>query len=160
MTPCQEELARLVAAAKPVPFWLDRPDAPAPREPLRGDLACDLAVIGGGFSGLWAALLAKEANPGRSVVLIEGRRVGWAASGRNGCFCEASLTHGAANGRQRFPAEFGTLQRLGAENLDAIEAAIGKHGIDCDFERVGTIAVATPRRTGPRSWTPRRCGPR
>ena len=70
----REELTRLVMAAKPAPFWLDRPDAPAAREPLRGDLACDLAVIGGGFSGLWTALLAKEANPGRSVVLIEGNR--------------------------------------------------------------------------------------
>ena len=134
-----EELTRLVMAARPAPFWLDRPDAPAPREPLRGDASCDLAVIGGGFSGLWTALLAKEANPGRSVVLIEGNRIGWAASGRNGGFCEASLTHGADNGRERFPAEFGTLQRLGAENLDAIEAAIGAYGIACDFERAGTI---------------------
>src|SRR6266536_3991415 len=139
----REELTRLVMAARPAPFWLDRPDAPATREPLRGDAACDLAVIGGGFSGLWTALLAKEANPGRSVVLIEGNRIGWAASGRNGGFCEASLTHGADNGRERFPAEFGTLQRLGAENLDAIEAATGKHGIDCDFERAGAITVAT-----------------
>ncbi len=138
-----EELTRLVMAAQPAPFWLDRPDAPAAREPLRGDAACDLAVIGGGFSGLWTALLAKEANPGRSVVLIEGNRIGWAASGRNGGFCEASLTHGADNGRERFPAEFGTLQRLGAENLDAIEAAIGRYGIDCDFERAGSITVAT-----------------
>ena len=102
-------------------------------------------MVGGGFSGLWAALLAKEANPGRSVVLIEGNRIGWAASGRNGGFCEASLTHGAANGRERFAAEFGTLQRLGAENLDAIEAAIGRYGIDCDFERTG--ASPWPPRT-------------
>src|SRR6059058_5518876 len=138
-----EELTRLVRAAQSAPFWLDRPDAPAAREPLRGDAACDLAVIGGGFGGLWAALLAKEANPGRSVVLIEGNRIGWAASGRNGGFCDASLTHGAANGRERFPAEFGTLQRLGAENLDAIEAATGRYGIDCEFERTGTISVAT-----------------
>jgi glycine/D-amino acid oxidase-like deaminating enzyme len=98
-------------AAKPRPFWLDRPDAPPAREPVRGDLACDLVVIGGGFSGLWTALLAKESDPERSVVLLEGRRVGWAASGRNGGFCEASLTHGPANGRDRFPAEFATLQR-------------------------------------------------
>lgn len=139
----REELTRLVMAAQPAPFWLDRPDAPALREPLRGDAACDLAVIGGGFSGLWTALLAKEANPGRSVVLIEGNRIGWAASGRNGGFCEASLTHGADNGRERFPAEFGTLQRLGAENLDAIEAAIGRYGIDCAFGRAGAITVAT-----------------
>src|SRR6202022_4715596 len=139
----REELIRLVTAAKPAPFWLDQPGAPPARAAMCGDVACDLAVVGGGFTGLWAALLAKEANPGRSVVLIEGSRVGWAASGRNGGFCDASLTHGSANGRERFPAEFGTLQRLGAENLDAIEAALHRHGIDCDFERVGTITVAT-----------------
>jgi glycine/D-amino acid oxidase-like deaminating enzyme len=137
------DFARLVLAAEPKPFWLDRPDAPPARAPLRGEVACDLAVIGGGFSGLWTALLAKEANPERAVVLLEGRQVGWAASGRNGGFCEASLTHGTANGRERFPAEFGTLQRLGVENLDAIEASLPRHGIDCDFERTGSIAVAT-----------------
>jgi len=137
------DLARLVLAAEPKPFWLDRPDAPPARAPLRGEVACDLAVIGGGFSGLWTALLAKEANPERTVVLLEGRQVGWAASGRNGGFCEASLTHGAANGRERFPAEFGTLQRLGVENLEAIEASLSRHGIDCDFERTGSLGVAT-----------------
>jgi glycine/D-amino acid oxidase-like deaminating enzyme len=55
---------------------------------------------------LWTALLFKELYPERSVVLAEGNRVGWAASGRNGGFCDASLTHGAANGRDRFPSEF------------------------------------------------------
>ena len=137
------ELAGLVLAAEPRPFWLDRPDAPPARAPLRGEVACDLAVVGGGFSGLWTALLAKEADPERTVVLVEGRQVGWAASGRNGGFCEASLTHGPVNGRERFPAEFDTLQRLGVENLDAIEADLPRYGIDCDFERTGSIAVAT-----------------
>jgi len=138
-----EDYTRLVLAAEPKPFWLDRPGAPPPRERLRGEVACDLAVIGGGFTGLWTALLAKESDPERSVVLVEGNRVGWAASGRNGGFCDASLTHGAANGRHRFPAEFATLQKLGAENLDAIEAALDRHGIDCEFERTGAIGVAT-----------------
>jgi glycine/D-amino acid oxidase-like deaminating enzyme len=77
------------------------------------------------------------------VVLIEGNRIGWAASGRNGGFCDASLTHGTAHGRERFSAEFAALQRLGAENLDAIEAAVGRYHIDCEFERTGSIAVAT-----------------
>ena len=139
----RQELTRLVMAAKPASFWLDSRDAPAVSAPLRGEASCDLAVVGGGFGGLWAALLAKEANPGRSVVLIEGSRIGWAASGRNGGFCDASLTHGAANGRERFPAEFETLERLGTENLDAIEAATGHYGFDCEFERTGTLAVAT-----------------
>jgi glycine/D-amino acid oxidase-like deaminating enzyme len=141
--PRERDYSRLVMAAEPKPFWLDRPDAPAVRERLSGEVACDLAVIGGGFTGLWTALLFKELYPERSVVLVEGNRVGWAASGRNGGFCDASLTHGAANGRDRFPSEFDILQRLGARNLDAIQAAVDRHGIDCGFERTGTIAVAT-----------------
>jgi glycine/D-amino acid oxidase-like deaminating enzyme len=76
-------------------------------------------------------------------VLVEGRRVGWAASGRNGGFCDASLTHGAANGLARFGEEFASLERLGAENLDAIEAALETYGIDCDWERTGSVSVAT-----------------
>jgi glycine/D-amino acid oxidase-like deaminating enzyme len=139
----EEQLSRLVMAAKPRPFWLDQPGAPPARNPQRGEAAADLVVIGGGFTGLWTALLAKESEPERSVVLVEGHRVGWAASGRNGGFCDASLTHGAANGRERFPAEFATLQRLGAENLDAIQIALDRYGIDCEFERTGSIAVAT-----------------
>ena len=77
----------------------------------------DLAVVGGGFTGLWTALLARERDPARDVVLLEGRTAGWAASGRNGGFCSASLTHGLANGLDRFGAEMPLLERLGAENL-------------------------------------------
>jgi len=128
----EDRCSRLVVAAEPRSFWLDHPGAPPARASLRGEAAADLVVIGGGFTGLWTALLAKESFPERSVVLVEGNRVGWAASGRNGGFCDASLTHGAVNGRARFGDEFATLQRLGAENLDAIEAAVDRHGIDCD----------------------------
>jgi glycine/D-amino acid oxidase-like deaminating enzyme len=135
--------ARLIEAAKPAPFWLDQPDRPEVRDALPGDVSCDLAVVGGGFSGLWTALLSKELYPERSVVLLEGNQIGWAASGRNGGFCEASLTHGEANGLERFPREFHTLERLGAENLSAIEATVAKYGISCDFERTGQLAVAT-----------------
>lgn len=134
---------RTQTATAPVPYWLDRADRPAPRPPLVTSISCDLAVVGGGFSGLWTALLAKEADPERDVVLVEGGRLGWAASGRNGGFCEASLTHGEANGLARFPDEFDTLERLGMENLDAIEETLRRYGINCDFERVGSLSVAT-----------------
>lgn len=129
--------------AEPVAFWLDTPQRPAPRPPLEGSTETDLAVIGGGYTGLWTALLAKERDPGRDVVVVEGRRVGWAASGRNGGFCSASLTHGEANGRARYPDEYDTLDRLGLDNLAGIEATVQRYGIDCDFRRSGELAVAT-----------------
>ena len=69
--------------------------------------------------------------------------MGWAASGRNGGFCAASLTHGLANGLARWPDELAKLEELGARNLDAIEAAVARYSIDCDFERTGEIDVAT-----------------
>jgi len=129
--------------ARSTPFWLDQPGAPAPLPPLRGREVADLAVVGGGYTGLWTALLAKEADPGRDVVLVEGRKVAWAGSGRNGGFCSASLTHGLANGLARFPAEMPLLHRLGQANLDEIEKAVARYGIDCDFSRTGELSVAT-----------------
>ena len=132
-----------LADAAPRSFWLDSPKAPEPCPPLRGDSACDLAVVGGGFTGLWTALIARERDPGRDVVLVESRTVGHAASGRNGGFCDASLTHGLPNGVDRYPGELDTLERLGLENLDAIEATVRRHAIDCAWERTGTIDVAT-----------------
>ena len=76
-------------------------------------------------------------------VLLEGREVGWAASGRNGGFCAASLTHGLPNGLTRWPGEIHQLEELGARNLDEIETAVARHSLDCDFERTGEIDVAT-----------------
>jgi glycine/D-amino acid oxidase-like deaminating enzyme len=122
---------------------LDSPDAPEPAEPLAGNIRCDLAVVGGGYTGLWTALLAKEDDPSRDVVVLEGRTAGWAASGRNGGFCVASLTHGVENGLRRFPDDLPTLERLGRENLDAVEAAVARYDIDCDFIRPGSLDVAT-----------------
>ncbi|WP_349878917.1 FAD-dependent oxidoreductase [Micromonospora sp. HUAS YX12] len=133
---------RALADAAPVSYWLDRPVRPDPLPPLAGAHTADLLVVGGGYAGLWTALLAKEADPDRDVLLVDAGTCGWAASGRNGGFCAASLTHGLANGAERFPGEIGELERLGRENLDAIAATVAKYDIDCDFERTGELAVA------------------
>jgi glycine/D-amino acid oxidase-like deaminating enzyme len=129
--------------AEPAVFWLDSPHRPAPRDPVTEPVEADLVVVGGGFSGLWTALIAKQRDPSRSVVLLEGQEIGWAASGRNGGFCSASLTHGHDNGLARFPNEIDLLERLGAENLDAIERTVAEFSIDCDFRRAPSLAVAT-----------------
>lgn len=135
--------ARSLADARPTPFWLEDPGKPQPLGALTGDEHCDLLVVGGGYSGLWTALLAKERDPSRDVVLIEGHEIGWAASGRNGGFCAASLTHGLSNGLTRWPGEFAKLEELGNRNLDEIEAAVARYSLDCEFERTGEIDVAT-----------------
>lgn len=122
-------------------FWLDdveRPEHP----PLRGRIWADLAIVGGGYAGLWTAVRAKERDPARRVVLLEASRIGWAASGRNGGFCEASLTHGHENGASRWPDEIDRLEELGMQNLDAIEETVSRYGMRVDFERTGQMAVA------------------
>ena len=132
-----------LADASTIPYWLDSELRPEPLPPLTDDREADLLVVGGGFTGLWTALQAKERDPDRRVVLVEANTIGWAASGRNGGFCAASLTHGYDNGEAHLPEENDRLAQLGRENLDAIEAAVAKYGMDVEFERTGELDVAT-----------------
>lgn len=136
-------LADTFSQASTMPFWLDSPLKPDLTPHLSANQTADLAIVGGGFSGLWTALLAKERDPNRSVVLLEGNHVGWAASGRNGGFCSASLTHGYDNGTLHLPEENDRLYQLGLDNLDEIESAVARYGMNCEFERTGELNVAT-----------------
>ncbi|GIF66060.1 oxidoreductase [Asanoa ishikariensis] len=136
-------VGRALADAQPRVFWLDRPERPDPLPPLSGSVEADLLVVGGGYAGLWAALQAKQDDPGRDVVLVEAGTCGWAASGRNGGFCATSLTHGLANGAARFPDEISILETLGQANLDGLLATISLFDIRCDVERTGEIELAT-----------------
>src|SRR5918994_4818031 len=136
----QDLTPRALAESEPSVFWLDSPEAPAPLPPLEGETSCELAIVGGGFTGLWAALLAA---PDEDVLLLEGDRCGWGASGRNGGFLDASLTHGLENGESRWPGEMGRLVELGEENYNALRATLDARGIDAAWEENGFIDVAT-----------------
>lgn len=128
---------------QPQLYWLDEdPLEPSPHSSLIGDVTTDLCIVGAGYTGLWTALLAKEANPEREVIVVEQRETGAGASGRNGGFCSYSLTHGFMNGYSRFKDEMSIIERMGRENLDAIEATITRYGIECNFEWNGELRVA------------------
>lgn len=132
-----------LADTKLAVFWTEDVADSAARYPaLDGDQRVDDAVVGGGYAGLWTAIKLKTEHPDRRIVLLEAVQVGWAASGRNGGFCEASITHGEPNAESRWPDETGTLRRLGYENLDAIQRFIEQNELDVDFERTGQLAVA------------------
>jgi glycine/D-amino acid oxidase-like deaminating enzyme len=134
---------RALADAEPVPYWLTDPARPAASAALTQVERCDLAVVGGGYTGLWTALRAKERDPALDVVLVEADRIGGAASGRNGGFCAASLTHGLGNGLERWPGEMAVLERLGRDNLNDLEKTLPRYDIDAEFERSGSLDVAT-----------------
>lgn len=134
-------VAHALSETQPEVYWFDGLDRPT-FDSLSGQIDADLVIVGGGYTGLWAAMHAKDRNPDSRVVLLEGQKVGWAASGRNGGFCEASLTHGAENGRKRWPDEYEQLAALGEQNLHGLAEDLSRYGIDAEFESTGVLAVA------------------
>jgi glycine/D-amino acid oxidase-like deaminating enzyme len=127
--------------AEPVSYWLRGERRPAD-PPLLGAIAADVVVIGAGFTGLWTALALTETDPAIDVVVVEAETVAYGASGRNGGFCEASLTHGLANGIRHFRDELDRLEAEGLANLRALVDFTREHGIACDLEETGTLSLA------------------
>ncbi len=130
------------ADAEPRPYWPQTLPQREPHLPLEHVIQCDLVIIGGGYTGLWAALYAKEQAPGREVVVLEGVRCGAGASSRNGGFLQYSLTHGIENGRVRFPGEIDAIERLGMQSYEQLCADLERHRIAAEFEPTGELDVA------------------
>ena len=125
------------------PFWQDTVAQAPSASPLAGSLQCDLAVVGGGFTGLWTALLARQRWPTLNIAIIEARHCGGEASGRNGGFCAPSISHGVSNALKRWPQEAERLIRLGRQNLDELAADLQHFGMQVEFEREGKLNLAS-----------------
>jgi glycine/D-amino acid oxidase-like deaminating enzyme len=137
------------ADAVPRSFWLDTlPERPL-HPPLEDALEVDLCIVGGGYTGLWAALYAKSLDPGREVVLLEATRCGAGASGRNGGFVQSSLTHGTRNGVTHFPDELDRLETLGRENFDGLSLDVSELNVAAELETAGDLVVALEPRELP-----------
>lgn len=125
-------------------LWLETCGDLTPRPALPGDTDCDVAIVGGGLTGLWTALHLLEAQPDCRVAVVESEVCGFGASGRNGGWCSAlfptSLDRLAVlAGRDAAVAQ----HRAMIATLDEVEAAVHRLGIDCHWARGGTVTAAT-----------------
>jgi len=123
-------------------YWLaTRP--PHESITLPGDLHADIAIIGGGFTGLWTAVRLKELAPETRIVLLEQAVLGYGGSGRNAGQVSGCLDHS----HQKAIAHFGIeearrMAAVGLQNLDDIGQFFRHHNRDCDFARTGQLFVA------------------
>ncbi|WP_330214063.1 NAD(P)/FAD-dependent oxidoreductase [Pseudomonas sp. Z18(2022)] len=104
-----------------------------PRRPALGaDLTADVCVIGGGFTGVNTAI--ELAQRGLSVILLEARRIGWGASGRNGGQLIRGIGHDVS-GFAKYVGEEGVryLQQAGIDSVALVGERVREHGIDCDL---------------------------
>ena len=124
-----------------ISYWLRGSRAPTD-PPLSGETSAHVVIIGAGFTGLWTALALTDTDPALDVVILEAETVAFGASGRNGGFCEASLTHGLANGIRHFPDELERLEAEGLDNLRGLVDFTREHEIECGLEETGTISLA------------------
>ncbi|MFD6447875.1 NAD(P)/FAD-dependent oxidoreductase [Promicromonospora sp. NPDC060204] len=136
--PARSVVDHALARTRQAVFWQDDLGEPVVYPTLSAPVRADVAVVGAGYAGLWAALRARQRHPGARVVLIEGRSVGWAASGRDGGFCGTRLTYGGRPDAD----ERAALTRLGQEHLAAVGSAVAGLGLDCPWERTGVVDLA------------------
>ena len=131
-------------------WWVSLGGPPPRRPPLPGPLEADVAIVGGGYTGLWTAWYLKRADPGLRVVVLEREFCGFGASGRNGGWLSGLL----AGSRERWAAE------LGREKVIAVQRAM----FATVEEVVRWCTPSSPPHRGPtttrRAGSPSRCASR
>jgi len=124
-------------------YWLGtRPYQPG--EALEGELEVDVAIIGGGYTGLASAHFLKQAEPGLRVALLEAEVAGFGASGRNAGFAmtKIGMMHSVTALR------FGKARTIEAHEyaeraVDLVRGLVTELGFECDYEHPGFLWVAT-----------------
>jgi glycine/D-amino acid oxidase-like deaminating enzyme len=124
-------------------YWMTTRDY-TPGAPLQGDIDVDVAIVGGGFTGLSSAYHIKKAEPNLKVALLESEVIGFGASGRNGGFnmtlfgLTLSIT-ALRFGKQKAREAHHYMERA----VDYLRDLVAELGIDCDYEHPGFLRVAT-----------------
>jgi glycine/D-amino acid oxidase-like deaminating enzyme len=130
-----------IGSHTPTGWWLEEAGAVDPRPPLEGEVTADVAVVGGGYTGMWAAWELLE--QGASVALLESDICGHGPSGRNGGFCESMWLSGPAL-RARFgDAQARALLEASSDTVARIGAWCDAEGVDAWFDQSGYLCVST-----------------
>ncbi|CAN5505902.1 FAD-dependent oxidoreductase [soil metagenome] len=119
------------------------PDDLTPRAPLPGDLEVDVAIIGGGLTGLWTAWYLTQRDPSLTIAILEKEIAGFGASGRNGGWCSALFPSSTAKlERMHGRAAALSMRRAMIDTVDEVGRAVSAMGLDIDYAKGGTIAYA------------------
>jgi gamma-glutamylputrescine oxidase len=137
----------IIAPGYPESWYVATADTPKERPALIGGLEADVCVIGGGFTGLSAAL--NLAERGLSVVLLEAERIGFGASGRNGGLIGSGQRKDVIETEALFGLERSRLLWDFAEEAKAeVTGRAARHGIDCDLQKGQLVGIHTKRYAG------------
>ncbi len=128
------------------PYWFDealKRETELDPTPLTGDIDADVCIVGGGYTGLWTALMLKEKKPDLSITIIEQDLCGYGASGCNGG-CVLTLATKFQSLCQFYGEKEAIRIVVASENaVDEMKAFTEKHDIDCDFRLDGVQYIAT-----------------
>ena len=133
-------------------LWLDTvPDELTPRIPLDGDLDADVAIVGGGYTGLWTAYYLSLADPSLRIALVEKNVCGFGASGRNGGWCSALFAASHSKIARRYGRSAAIdMQRAMVDTVDEVGRVCDREGIDAHYRKTGTFTFATSPVHAPR----------
>jgi glycine/D-amino acid oxidase-like deaminating enzyme len=125
-------------------LWLEQLDEPLlPRPALDGDRDVDVAIIGGGYTGLWTAHSLLSSDPSLRVLVVERSVVGFGASGRNGGWCIGQLAGGLAGAVGRHGRDGGVrMTRAIMDTVDVVGKVVADADIDCGFTKGGAVRIA------------------
>ena len=124
-------------------WWLAEAGVPPPRPALDGDIDADVAVVGGGYTGMWTAWFVSELEPDARVVVLETDRCGMGPSGRNGGFAN-SMWPSLASLRERFGGRAALeIARASEAEVEGIGAWCEKQGVDAWYRHGGYLQVST-----------------
>ena len=127
-------------------FWLSELDL-QPGDAVDGRIDCDVAIVGGGFTGVSAAYFLKQLDPSMDVVVLEKDLVGYGASGRNAGFSMTLFGFSMQMTRLRFGKDQAVeAHRYMNEAVSLVQQLVEEHDIDCDYEHNGFMRIATSER--------------